>query len=115
MVKITTCNYSIKDSKSFDYKTNITRKLECVNTTKDAEIIVPLKYLSNFWKRLDMPLINCEINLILAWSEKSALTSKATGDADPDAGPAVAGVNNPTNATFQIKDAKLYVCCYFIN
>ena len=40
-----------------------------------------------------MPLINCEINLILTWSEKCVLTSKATRDADPDANPAVAAVN----------------------
>ena len=33
--------------------------------TKDVEIMVPLKYLSNFWITLEMPLINCEINLIL--------------------------------------------------
>ena len=33
--------------------------------TKDVNIIVPLKYLSNFWKTLGMPLINCEINLTL--------------------------------------------------
>ena len=42
-------NVSIKDSKSFDYKTSITVKLEGINTTKDTEIIMPLKYLSNFW------------------------------------------------------------------
>ena len=57
-------NYSIKDSKSFDYKTSITRKLEGSNTEKEVEIVVPLKHLSNFWRTLDMPLINCEINLI---------------------------------------------------
>ena len=34
--------------------------------TKDVEIIVPLKYLSNFWRTLEMPLINCEVNLILS-------------------------------------------------
>ena len=33
--------------------------------TKNVKIIVQLKYLSNFWKTLEMPLINCEINLIL--------------------------------------------------
>ena len=52
-----------------------------------------------------MPLINCEINLILTWSENCVLTSKATRDADP----AVAAINNPTNATFKITDTKLYV------
>ena len=52
-------NYSIKDSKSFDYKTSITGKLEGNNTEKEVEIVVPLKYLSNFWRTLNMPLINC--------------------------------------------------------
>ena len=98
-------DYSIKDSKSFDYKTSITGKLEGNNTEKEVEIVVPLKHLSNFWRTLDMPLINCEINLILTWSENCVLTSKATRDADP----AVAAINNPTNATFKITDTKLYV------
>ena len=34
---------------------------------KDVEIIIPLKYLSNFWRTLGMSLTNCEINLILTW------------------------------------------------
>ena len=43
-----------------------TVKTLCKKTKKkNCEIIVPLKYLSNFWRTLDMPLINCEINLIL--------------------------------------------------
>ena len=62
-------NYSIKDSKSFDYKTSITRRLEGSNTEKEVEIVVPLKNLSNFWKTLDVPLINSERHLILIWSE----------------------------------------------
>ena len=56
-----------------------------------------------------MLLINCEINLILTWSKKCVLTSKAIRDADPDANPAVAAIDNPTNATFEITDTKLYV------
>ena len=104
-------NYSIKDSKSFDYKTSITGKLEGNNTEKEVEIVVPLKYLSNFWRTLNMPLINCEINLILTWSENCVLTSKATRDAVPAQGgnPAVAAIDNPTNATFKITDTKLHV------
>ena len=104
-------NYSIKDSKSFDYKTSITGKLEGNNTEKEVEIVVPLKYLSNFWRTLNMPLINCEINLILTWSENCVLTSKATRDAVPAQGgnPAVAAVNNPANATIKITEVKLYV------
>ena len=58
-------NYSIKGSKSFDYKTNITGKLEGGIGTKNAEIVVPLKYLSNFWRTLDIPQINCEVSLTL--------------------------------------------------
>ena len=56
-----------------------------------------------------MPLINCEINLILTWSENCILTSKATRHAGPDADPAVAAINNPTSVTFKITDTKLYV------
>ena len=101
-------NCSIKES---DYKTIITGKLEGNNVEKDdVEIIVPLKFLSNLWKTPNiLPLINCEISLTLTWSENCVITSKATRDADPDADPAVAGINNPTNATFKIKDRKLYV------
>ena len=39
------------------------------NGTKNVEIMVPLKYLSNFWRSLEMPLINWEITLDLNWSE----------------------------------------------
>ena len=68
-------SYSIKDSKYSDYKTSITGELEGINTSKDVETAMPLKHLNNFWRTLDMPLINCEINLILTWSEKCVLTS----------------------------------------
>ena len=47
--------------------------------------------------------------MTLTWSANCAITSKATRDADPDADPAVAGINNPINATFKITDSKLYV------
>ena len=53
-----------------------------------------------------MTLINCKINVILTWSEKCVLTSKATRD---DVNPTIAAVNNPTNATFKITDTKSYV------
>ena len=72
---------------------------------------MPLKYLSNFWKTLDVPLINCEISLDLTWSKNCVLTSKATRNALAAEGdnPAVAQINNPTNAVFEISDCKLYV------
>ena len=56
--------------------------------------MVPLKYLSNFWRTLEMPLINCEINLILTWSSTCVLVSTNIA---------------AQNATFTITDTKLYV------
>ena len=47
--------------------------------------------------------------MTLTWSENCVITSKATREADPDADPAVDQINNPTSATFKIKDTKLYV------
>ena len=52
--------------------------------------MVPLKYLSNFWRTSEMPLINCEVNLILTWSSTCVITdSNGAG-------------------TFKISDTKLY-------
>ena len=62
--------------------------------TENVEIMVPRKYLSNFWRTLEMPLINCEVNLILTWSSTCVLIST--------------GIPNQA-ATFAITDTKLYV------
>ena len=72
---------------------------------------MPLKYLSNFCRTLDMSLINLEINFILSWTENCVLTNKATKDAVPDQGqnPAVSRINTPTGAKFKIADTKLCV------
>ena len=103
-------DYSMKDSKSFNYKTSITGKLEGGNLEKeDVEIAVPLKHLSTLWRTSDMPLINCEVSLALTWSKSCVLTSKATRKANPDADPVVNEINISTNATFKITDTKLYV------
>ena len=61
-------NDNMENSESFKSKIKITGKTPYNGNTKDAEIIVPLQYLSNFWRALEMPLINCEVNLILTWS-----------------------------------------------
>ena len=54
-------SYSTKHPKSFNYQSSITGKLQGNNLEKEnVEIDVPLKYLSNFWRTVDMPLINCE-------------------------------------------------------
>ena len=59
---------------SFNFKTKITGQAAADNNNGniagrvDVEIMVPLKYLSNFWRTLEMPFINCEVELILNWS-----------------------------------------------
>ena len=99
-------NYSIKDSKSFNYKTSITGKLEGNDVEKEAiKAVVPLKYLSNLWRTLKISLISLDLRRSKNW----VLTSKATRQANPDANPAIIGINNPTNAVFEITHCKLYV------
>ena len=53
---------------SFKFKVKIKGETPDNGNTKDVEITVPLKYLSNFWRALEIPLINCEVNLFLTWS-----------------------------------------------
>ena len=55
---------NLADSESFKSKIKITGKTPNNDNKKDVEIMVPLKYLSNF-ETLEMPLINCEVNIIL--------------------------------------------------
>ena len=82
---------NIKNSESLKSKIKITGKPPDNDNEKDVGIMVPLKYLSNFWRTLEMPLINCEINLILTWSSTCVITeSNGAG-------------------TFKITDTKLYV------
>ena len=52
----------ITNSESFKYKTSITGKTANDGNTKEVECSIPLKHLSNFWRTLDMPLINCEVS-----------------------------------------------------
>ena len=70
---------AINNSASFKFKQKITGKT-ADGDTKDVEIMVTLKYLSKFWRTLEMPLIVCEINFILTWSDKYVLPNdtKAT-------------------------------------
>ena len=62
-------NNNLENSESFKFKLKITGKTPAAGNTEDVEIIVPLKYLSNFWRTLEMPLINFKVNLILTWSK----------------------------------------------
>ena len=74
---------------SFKYKASIIGNTDGNERKNGVEIAVPLKYLSNFWRSLKMPLINCEIELSLNWIERCLLTVANT-------------------AIFQITDKKLY-------
>ena len=72
-------NDNTANSESFKSKVKITGKTPNNGNTKDVEIIVPLKYLSNFSRALEMLLINCEVNLILTWSKDCVITN-STGE-----------------------------------
>ena len=80
---------------SFKYKANLIGNTE--NGRKNGvKIAAPLKYLSNFWRSLEMLLINCKVEISLKWIERCLLT-----------------VGNI--ATFKITDAKLFTNCHFKN
>ena len=81
----------IANSKSFKSKIKITGNTPKDDNKKNVEIVVPLKYLSDFWRFLEMSLIDCEINLTLTWSENCVISS-AVGKTE-----------------FALTDTKLYV------
>ena len=72
-------NDNLANFESFKSKVQITGSTSAMGNTKDVKIIVPLKYLSNFWRTPEMLLINCEVNLILTWSS-TCIISSATGE-----------------------------------
>ena len=96
------------NSKSFKYKISVTGNTYnlCVGDAgydankvgkNETEVVIPLKHLSNFWTTLNIPLINCEIELILTWSKICALADMTAAN------------NPPTKLEFQKADTKLYV------
>ena len=52
----------------FNFKANITSQTDDNGRINNVEIMVPLDYLSNFWRIFETRLIHCEVNLILTWS-----------------------------------------------
>ena len=78
---------------SFKFKQQITGQTGN-GGKKDVEILVPLKYLSNFWRTLEMSLIKCEISLQLKWSKNCVLVARTKANQNP---------------SFQINHTKLYV------
>ena len=91
MPMYTLIEHNITESEWFKSKIKIARKTPAAGNTKDVEITVPLKYLSNFWRTLEMPLINCEVNLIFIWWP-TCVVSSATRE-----------------AKFKITETRLYV------
>ena len=84
-------NDNLKNSESCKSKIKITGKTPAAGNEKNVEIMVPLKYLSNFWRTLEMPLINCEVELDLTWSSTCVIT------------------NSTGAGRFAITDTKLYI------
>ena len=84
---------TVDNSISFKYKVNLLDNPVVANNVArlDVKIVVPLKYLSNLFRSLEMPLINCKIKLNLTWKKECVLSNQA-GD-----------------AVFTINDTKLYV------
>ena len=86
---------------SFKYKTGLIANTNADGTKKGVKIAVPLKYLSNFWRSLEMPLINCKVELLLKWIENCVLTTAEIG--------ANADATGTDSATLEVIDAELYV------
>ena len=101
--KATDFDADIEDTnklKSFKYKTKLTGSAAAANATlENVTIAVPLKYLSNFRRSSEMPLINSKVELKLTWTKHCVLTASDYNDHD----------DNSNVIIFTIKDTKLYV------
>ena len=92
------------NSESFKYKTNIIGKTpEDNDSLTDVKVVIPLKHLSNFFRASNIPLIDCEVELILTWSIKCVLAHMTV---NAGANPAIAALSG---AIFKITDTELYV------
>ena len=96
-VSVDNADLTINNSQSFKYKAALVERTADVDNdntnsfVKNTKTVVPLKYLSNFWRSLEMPLINCKVHLELNWTEDCILSSAGN------------------SAKFEIKDTKLHV------
>ena len=110
-------NTNVVNSNTFKYKDKITG--DTYNVTEgaaghnakrvgkqDVELAIPLKYLGNFWRALNIPLISCEVFLELKWNKNCVITSLEQRQVD--AGPPVVN-GTTTGAKLAISDCKLYV------
>ena len=63
------------DSSSFKYKSSLLGNPSATGVLRNAKIVVPLKYLSNFFRSLEIPLINCKIHLELSWTNNCVMSN----------------------------------------
>ena len=99
-------NIKVVNSNTFKYKNKIINNTNNAGT-KDIKLAKPLKYLGNFWRSLNIPLISCEVSLELKWDKNCVITSleqRVIAGANPPARD-----NGPTGATLEITKCKLYV------
>ena len=99
-------NIRVVNSNTFKYKNKIIRNTNNQGT-KDIELAIPLKYLGNFWRALNIPLISCEVSLEIKWNKNCVIASLERRQVD--AGPPIVRDNALTGATLAINDCKLYV------
>ena len=120
-------NNNVVSSSAFQYKSKLLGNTYDVNSTndppagggarpvnpnydanrsgrKEVVLVVPLKYLGNFWRTLNIPLISCEVSLELKWDKNCIITSQQLGQNLDGRNTAT-----PTGATFAINDCKLYI------
>ena len=111
-------NIRVVNSNTFKYKNEIIGNTYNVaagaagydankNGTQTIELAIPLKYLGNFWRTLNMPLISCEVSLELKWNKNCVITSLELKAIDENNPPNRDGA--PTGATLAINDCKLYI------
>ena len=111
-------NRNVVNSNAFKYKNKIIGNIYNVdaaaagydankNGAQTIELAIPLKYLGNFWRKLNIPLIRCEVSLELKWNKNCIITSLE--EKQVDSGPPVVRDGAPTGATLAINDCKLYI------
>ena len=71
------------DTDSSNFKSKIIGKTNDDGDTENVEIMIQLKYLSNFWRTLEMSLINCEVKFIWTWSENCVIISTNVANQNP--------------------------------
>ena len=71
------------DTDSFNFKSKVIGKTNDDGDMENVEIMIPVKYLSNFWRTLEIPLINCEVELILTWSENCVIINANVANQNP--------------------------------